>query len=225
MPVVDLSQTIDETTPVWPGARYFCCHLRHSYEEGCLVHSYELEAGCGTHLDAPIHVVPGGRSIEQLHLSELKVAACVVDISHSAKKNVDYLLSVSDLEAWESQYGIIPTGAAVLIYTGWAVHWNSKIAYRNTDNETIMHFPTISAEAASVLVERDIAGIGIDTLSPDTGVNDKFPVHELILGADKYIIENLTNLHQLPPTGATITALPVKIKGAAEAPARVIGHF
>ena len=69
MPVVDLSQTIDETTPVWPGARHFCCHLRYSYEEeSCLVHAYELEAGCGTHLDAPIHFVPGGRSIDQLHL-------------------------------------------------------------------------------------------------------------------------------------------------------------
>ena len=161
----------------------------------------------------------------QVHLNELRVPACVVNISHQAQVDADYLLNITDLEVWESQHGVIPADAAVLIYTGWAAHWASEIAYRNTDSETIMHFPAISAEAATVLVERDIAGIGIDTLSPDTGVNGKFPVHELILGADKYIIENLTNLHQLPPTGATIMALPLKIKEAAEAPARVIGYF
>ncbi len=61
MITVDLTQTIDQTKPVWPGSAPFCCQLRYSYESGCLVNRYSLEAGCGTHIDAPVHFVPNGR--------------------------------------------------------------------------------------------------------------------------------------------------------------------
>lgn len=63
--------------------------------------------------------------------------------------------------------------------------------------------------------------IGIDTLSPDAGGKD-FPVHRVILGAGKYIVENIANAAAVPPTGAKILIMPVKIKDGTEAPVRLV---
>ena len=73
-----------------------------------------------------------------------------------------------------------------------------------------------------VLKKREIAGLVIDTPSPDKP-EDGYPVHSLLLGANKYIVENATNLKLLPINGAFILALPLKIKDGIEAPVRLIG--
>mmetsp|Transcript_94121 Transcript_94121/g.269792 ORF Transcript_94121/g.269792 Transcript_94121/m.269792 type:complete len:236 (-) Transcript_94121:119-826(-) len=84
-----------------------------------------------------------------------------------------------------------------------------------------MHFPGLSAAAAAFLVkERSAVGIGVDTLSPDPGASEGFRVHHAVLGADRYIIENL-NLEGLPARGARVTVAPLNVAGAPEAPARV----
>ena len=225
MTIVDLTQIVDATTPVWPGAEPFCCQMRHSYEAGCLVNRYALEAGCGTHLDAPLHFIPGGRNIVELSLAELIVPACVIDIRTQVEQDHDYSLALADIELWEAKHGQLPVGCVVLASTGWARRWHTAKEYCNADAAGVMRFPSFSAKAVELLLQRDIVGIGIDTLSPDTGKDEQFPVHELILQADKYIIENLASLEQLPPKGARVAVLPIKIKGAAEAPARVVAFL
>jgi kynurenine formamidase len=102
---------------------------------------------------------------------------------------------------------------------GWDSVLNVPEKYRNNHV-----FPSISKEAASLLLERQIVGVGIDTLSPDRP-EDGFPVHHLILEADKYIIENIANASKLPPVGAYTFALPLKIQGGTEAPLRLVGLF
>ena len=72
-----------------------------------------------------------------------------------------------------------------------------------------------------MLLERGITGIGTDTLSVDTGLQE-FPVHRAVLGAGKYLVENIANAKQLPATGAKILILPMKIKDGTEAPIRLI---
>ncbi len=52
---------------------------------------------------------------------------------------------------------------------------------------------------------------------------DGFPVHQLLLNSGKYIIENIANCNKLPPTGASIIALPIKVKNGTEAPIRLVG--
>ncbi|CAE7745146.1 PPIP5K1, partial [Symbiodinium pilosum] len=79
-----------------------------------------------------------------------------------------------------------------------------------------MHFPGVSAEVAEWLVQcRDMAGLGIDTLSPDAGASEGFKTHHAVLGADRYIVENL-NLEGLPARGATVTVAPTALRGAPE---------
>ena len=126
-------------------------------------------------------------------------------------------MTKEDVLQFERVYGNIPHGAFVIIYTGWSKRWSQPEKYRN---EKI--FPSISIEAAEHLLSRNIVGLGIDTLSPDA-FGSQFPVHSLILGAGKYIVENVANADQLDPIGSFIFALPIKVFEGTEAPMRLVG--
>ena len=90
------------------------------------------------------------------------------------------------------------------------------------DGAGVMHFPSVKGEVVDYLLERNIVGLGIDVLSPDCPVDSMFPVHHKALGADKYILENLANLDQVPRTGSQCLVMPPKIKDGAEATVRVV---
>ena len=77
-----------------------------------------------------------------------------------------------------------------------------------------LHFPSYGPEAATLLVqERHVRLIGVDTASVDNGPSHDLLVHRIVAAADVGGLENLTNLEQLPPTGAWVVALPIKIAG------------
>jgi len=84
-----------------------------------------------------------------------------------------------------------------------------------------MHFPGYSVEAAKLLMERHVNGLGCDTLSIDYGASGDFPVHHVVLGAGLYQLENLANLSELPETGAFLVVAPIKLEGGSGGPARV----
>ena len=135
-------------------------------------------------------------------------------------------MTIADIEAWEQSYGKIPDGAIVLMRAGWGRFWPDRAAYlgSNTPSDAAtLHFPGFSTEAATYLAtERRIDGIGIDTASMDHGPSRDFIVHQIVNGANVYGLENLANLELLPPKGATVILLPMKIKGGSGGPVRVI---
>ena len=91
------------------------------------------------------------------------------------------------------------------------------------DDVANLHFPGFSKEAAEWLVrERDIDAIGVDTASIDHGPSRDFRVHRIINGADKPAFENVAHVGDLPASGATVIALPMKIGGGSGAPLRII---
>jgi kynurenine formamidase len=85
-----------------------------------------------------------------------------------------------------------------------------------------LHFPGIGREAAELLAARGVSGVGIDTASLDPGPSKDFIAHRVLNGAGIYGLENVANLEQVPETGATVIALPMKIAGGTGGPARVI---
>ena len=220
--LIDLTHTLRPDIPTWngPGRCGFQHDIKLDYDDGnrdpgFRVQQIRMHAGVGTHMDAPSHCVPGGKSIADIELAHL-IAPCVrIDVSGQAHEK--YSLSVEELTEFEAQYGQVPPGAFFLIYTGWEKFWNDPAKYHNN-----YIFPSVSAAAAEFLLKRQIVGIGIDTFSPDRP-EDGFPVHEIILGAGKYIIENVANGNQLPVVGAYIFALPIKTQDGTEAPIRFIG--
>lgn len=88
-----------------------------------------------------------------------------------------------------------------------------------------MHFPGYGADSAEILLVRDVAGIGIDTLSLDHGPSKNFATHVVMLKANKYQVENLANLDALPATGATIVVGVLPVKNGSQAQARVLAFL
>lgn len=216
---IDLTQTLNPSIPTWEKSCGFKSHITVDYNQGCRVQKLETTTGIGTHIDAPAHFIPNGQDIASIPLEKLIIPARVIDLS--AYLDPDYLASPENIIEHEKKYGEIAENNIIIFHTTWNRYWHDVKKYRNEDKHGVMHFPGISIETAKFLIKRNIVGIGIDTLSPDGG-NSEFPVHHLLLGQDKYIIENMANINLLPPIGSTIIALPLKIEDGTESPARVI---
>jgi kynurenine formamidase len=220
--VIDLTHTMHEGMPAWPGAAPFKMTRTSDYPQGFRAHVFEMSENVGTHLDAPAHMVEGKRSISQIPADELVVPAVVIDVADKTTKSPDYLVSVGDVSDFEAANGQIAPGAFVIAHTGWHRRFRDPAKYLNQDAEGVMHFPGFSADAAQLLVERDVMGIGIDTPSLDNGPSKDFPTHKIMLGADKYMVENLANLDRLPEVGATVIIGVMLVADGTQAQARVL---
>ncbi len=220
--LVDLTQAMHPEMPFWPGGVPFVMTRLVDYDQGYRLHKFEMGENTGTHVDAPSHFVPGNRSIDQLTLSDLVVPAVVIGVSAQVAGNPDFLLSAADITAWEAQNGQIPAGSLVILNTGWHARFAEPESYVNIDEGKVMHFPGFGKDAAELLVKRDVAGIGIDTLSLDHGPSKDFIVHQIMLKANKYMIENLANLDALPATGATVIVAVLPVANGSQAQARVL---
>lgn len=219
MSFIDLTHTLSPSVPHWSRGCAFKQKNIVDYED-CesetkfRVQSMEMFGGIGTHLDAPAHCIPSGIDISNIPLKQLLSPCSVIDVSDKADEK--YIVTESDIQDFESSHGSIIKYSLVIIHTGWSKFWNSPKKYHNN-----LVFPTISIGAAKLLIEREVNGLGIDTLSPDRE-EDGFPVHRLLLGSGKYIIENVAHASSLPPTGAFAIALPLKIHNGTESPIRLI---
>lgn len=215
---IDLTHSLSSEIPSWSGSCGFQMKITKDYgkasETQFRTHAINLEAGIGTHIDAPSHCIQGGLTIAELFLEDL-IAPCVV-LDIAGKSYDTYSLSSKDILEAEEQHGKIERFSFIIIHTGWGRFWKNPTAYRNN-----YHFPCVSQEAAELLLKRDIKGLGIDTLSPDRPESG-YPVHQLLLSSGKYIVENVANAHLLPPKGAHTLALPIKVKEATEAPIRLV---
>ena len=228
--LVDLTYPLDEQTVFWPTNKPFTWERAawgrtakgYWYASG----DFSMSEHGGTHIDAPIHFGEGRLAVDEIPLQKLIAPAVVVDVRPSVAENRDYRLSRKDLERWESRHGPIQQGAVVLMLTGWGQGWPDKSHYLGSSTPSdpkTLHFPGFSKEAADFLVkERHVDGIGIDTPSIDYGPSQDFIVHQIINGANLYGLENIANLERLPPNGAILVALPIKIKGGTGAPVRII---
>ncbi len=223
--VIDLTYPLNSKNAYWPGSSY----SSFKYEPIATIEKNKVFSGkystpehLGTHIDAPNHFEASQPSVDQIPLEKLIGYAVVIDVSSKVAENDDYQLSADDVQAWEKAHGKVPPGSIVLLNTGWAKRWNNYDKYKNADEKGKLHFPGFSGEATRFLAnERNINGIGIDTLSGDYGLTTDFMVHHIINGAGKYILENVANLDKLPPTGAILIIAPIKIEGGSGGQARV----
>lgn len=221
--VLDLSYAISDKLVAWPGdEKFFEAKVNATVENnGYFTRSFWMLEHYGTHIDAPAHFPPGKTTVDQIPVKQLFGPAVVMDVRSESSKDADYLLPASRVEEWEKRHGRIPEGAIVLLRTGWASRWPDVKRYRNQDAAGTMHFPGFSAEAAKVVMERRVSGLGCDTLSIDNGASKDFAVHHLALGAGLYHLENLADLSELPETGAFLIVAPIKLEGGSGGPVRV----
>ncbi len=225
--LIDLSLPLNEKTPLWPGERATGFRLETIAtleKDGMLARKFSMPEHMGTHIDAPNHFVAGKPGVEAIPAPQLFGPGVRIDMSPKAEQDADAMLSVADLERWERRHGQIPKGAIVLLRTGWGRHVENTARYQNRDAMGRLHFPGYSPEAAEWLVrERDIRGLGIDTLSVDRGLSTKFEVHHVVLKAGRYALENVTRLEDLPPRGFGVIVAPIKIETGSGGPTRIWG--
>jgi kynurenine formamidase len=230
--LLDMTYVYDENTIYWPTAEPFKLDkVFWGISEGGWWYAsnhYSASEHGGTHADAPIHFAENGRTIDQIPLEEWIGPAVRIDVTEKCKKDRDYLLNVEDIEDWETQYGQIPDGAWIIMYTGIGTQYypdKEKVLGTDKSGEDALpelSFPGFSAASVEFLVEeRDITGIAIDTPSIDYGKSKDFKAHQVLCGADKLALENIANLDKLPSSGTVLYVIPMLIKDGTGAPARV----
>ena len=179
---------------------------REHYAEGTEFHisKIELVANTGTYVDSPFHRFADGKDLSELPLSSLVDLEAVVlryDTSQGRAIGQEQFEDLGDL-----------AGKAVLIHTGWDVHWRTDQYFEN--------HPFLTADAAEYLVGAGAALVGIDSLNIDDTDDLYRPVHTALLGAEIPIAEHLCGLDQLPDRGVRFSAAPVKVKDFGTFPVR-----
>ena len=222
--VIDLSHVFLTEVPTYlPDATPTRETVVSVENDGFFIQQWSFGEHTGTHIDAPGHFVADGETIDVYPADLLVSPAVVLDISARAAEDPDAMLMVDDILAWEAEFGELPAGALVCMYSGWDERWPDIEAFRNADADGVMHFPGFSGEAAEFLVtERDIHGIAVDTLSLDIGSSSTFDTHLTILSAGKYGIENIANLTAIMGSTSTVVVGVPRWEGGSGGPCRIL---
>ena len=230
--LVDLTHAFAPGIPHWPGfpdekreVIYSFDKGRGSLGAGFFAEIFSHVGQWGTHVDPPAHFARGGRTVDQITLKEMILPLVVVDVHKEVAKNADYTLTVERLKKWETQHGKVPTGAFVAMRTDWSKRWPDAKKMENKDDKGVAHYPGWSMPALKFLYEeRNVTASGHETTDTDPGIattKDDYSLETYILSHDHYQIELLTNLDQLPESGAMVIATFPKPKGGSGFPARV----
>lgn len=193
MKVIDLAHPFQPGQPHYPGDPDQVTEQVTDIEtDGFLMHRYHLVGPWGTHVDAPSHFDPAGRTLDQITAEELVLPIYTVRFDQPGLVTPEYLLD------FEAMHGQFPAGSFVALHTGWV--WGAEgIA------------PGWGIPALELLHHRGVTAIGHDLPDTDPGLE----AQSWWLHHDHWQIENLTNLDQVPATGATIVCgFPMPVAGA-----------
>jgi arylformamidase len=205
------SSWIDVSVPLrtgmvhWPGDPDVTIAHVHSFANGdqATVSRIDMGAHTGTHMDAPLHLVPGGAGIDTMPIDTTVGPARVVAIDDPAAVTRAALASLD-----------VQEGERLLVKTR-----NSNRAWAST--AFVEHFVHLTTDAARYLAERRIRCIGVDYLSVSGYREDPAPTHRALLEAGVWIIEGL-DLSRVEPGLHDLVCLPLRIAGGDGAPARAI---
>ncbi len=217
---VDLTHELSPETTHWSGFDPMEIRAKFTLDDGFFVNEFKMVTQYGTHVDAPGHFVEGMRLLDKIRPDEMVLPLCVVDISDKVKDNVDYSVTVQDFKDWEEKHGEIPAGCFVALRTD----WSKREDLDNVDADGNKHYPGWSMEALKYIIEeKNIAALGHETSDTDPAVNgakDGLIMEYYVLEQDRYQIELMKNLSELPPKGAVIFCGFPKAKDFPGFPAR-----
>lgn len=204
--IYDVTVPITNALPVWPGDPAVRLtpqsHLSRDKSHTVQVTAIEMGSHVGTHIDAPYHMVNGGRRLHEIPLDQLVGPATVFGMNDKRSIGISQLQPLD----W--------TGVErVLFKTENSKHWNDEQFYEN--------FVYLETDAAEFLVERGIKLVGVDYLSIEKLKSESHPTHFVLLTRNIVILEGL-NLSKVPPGRYRLVALPLNLQDADGAPTRVI---
>jgi arylformamidase len=208
MKIVDLSHTICPDMPVYPGTEPPTFSSACTIEGmGFLEKKITFYSHTGTHMDAPSHIIPGAKTLDQMPPDRFVGKGAVVELEVNDGPTID-------LERLKPHQGRIESCEFLLFYTGWADLWGKE--------DYLKGYPVLSHHAATWLAGFPLKGIGMDAISADGAESVTFPIHTILLERDIVIIENLTNLRALPDNEFVFCCFPLKIEKADGSPVRAV---
>jgi kynurenine formamidase len=211
MKLIDLSLTISESIPNFPGSpKPHFINWSNIKDDGYNLELLFLSSHTGTHIDAPYHFAKNGQKINQIPLDRLVGNGILIKL----RKDRNMSITKSDITSFEKNNGIIPDHSSIFFYTTWQKNLKNDNYF--TEN------PGLDTSAAKYLTSKKINLVGTDSPSIDLGKDASFSVHHIFSKNNILIVENLTNLNKIPSKEFTFTILPLKIKDATGSPVRAI---
>ncbi len=205
---IDLTHPIHEDMPVYPGTEQPVIITGCSIElDGFVEKKITFYSHTGTHIDAPAHLVKGGKYLDQYDIGHFHGSAIVVHLESNGDKFIDLAV----LKPAESQ---LKNADFLLIHTGWNRYWGTDAYFAN--------FPVLTPEAAEWVAGLGLKGIGFDAISADSADTQTYPIHNILLGSDMVIVENLTNLDQLTGEPVEFSCFPLYFQNADGSPIRAV---
>ena len=212
MKVIDLTLTVSEKIPTFPGSpKPHFIEWETIPKNGYNLELLFLSTHTGTHIDAPFHFVKNGKKIHEIAPERLVNEAVLIRIG----KNSNRSISKTDIQNFEQKNGKIENGSTVIFHTGWQKNLNKEFYF--TKN------PGLSVSAAKYLVSKKINMVGIDSPSIDLGTDSKFSVHHILAKNNILIVENLANLNKIKSNNFHLITSPLKLKNATGSPIRAFG--
>ncbi len=210
MRIIDLTHTIAEDMPVYPGMEQPGLKPAASYEkDGYLETQLKLFSHTGTHMDAPAHIFPGRTTLDEFPATQFVGPALVIDCTALPK---DALITMEQLAPVQKK---ADAAEFLLFHTGWDAHWGTRQYYEA--------YPHITQEVARYITANHKKGIGVDVMSVDPVFGTDIPIHKQLLREHEIVIlENLTNLGMAGCELFTLYALPLKFRCSDGAPVRAI---
>ncbi|WP_456439075.1 cyclase family protein [Caldithrix abyssi] len=205
--VIDLSHPIVEGMPLFPGTLPIKIKQLHVVEkDGFAEKQVTITTHVGTHLDAPAHMEKNGKTVDQLPVQQFWGSALVVDVRPFVNEPIPADLIENVLNDDPPDF--------LLLYTAFAEKWGAE--------DYFGRFPVLSLQATDLICNSRLKGIGLDAPSVDAMDAQVYRVHQKLFAAEKIIVENLTNLHTLPPIKFWFGVFPLKVKGADGMPVRAV---
>lgn len=207
---INLAQEVTDNIPHFPIFNpLFVKTLSTVENDGYLCQEVTIGTQYGTHIDAPFHFVNGRINLQQIDLKDKFLPLVVLHFEEVVFENPDFELTVEHILEHEAVYGEIPKGSFVALATGWAKRFDDALAFYNADESGVEHTPGWTVEALRFLhEERDVTAIGHETINTDSGIsiakNGRLDAEYYWLDKNKYQIEVLTNLDQVPARGSLI---------------------
>ena len=210
MKIIDLTHTIHENMPVYPGTEQPKLTPTNTYEkDGFKETLLQMYTHTGTHIDPPAHLLKGYATLDQMPPERFIGSALVIDcrdMKPNESVTIERILKHGK-NALEAEF--------LLFNFGWDKYWG--------DDRYFSDYPCLSIEAIDFIISKNKKGVGLDTISIDPVSETKLPRHKKLFATNKTIvIENMTNLEKTENKPFTLVALPLKHINADGSPTRAI---
>lgn len=220
--VVDLTYTLTEDFAFGSPPRFWFQAVEGSGKDaGMRLNRLSLVEHTGTHLDAPSHFDAAQADVSRIPLDDLVVPLAVMDMRERAATTRNFSLRPEDIMAWEAVHGRLPERGCLALWTGFDFIENIKRMDKGA-TVTELDIPGFAPETADWLIaNRSLKGVALDAGSIDSGDHvPEYPFHRRWLRDGRWGIELMTNLGNVPPSGATLIVGVAPIKGATGLPVR-----